>query len=70
MKHSLRYCFVLLALATTGLFAEDVTQPVTPEPAAQHKTIKAAKKGKKGAHKKHGKHGKPHHKKAGKLPAS
>jgi hypothetical protein len=67
MKHTLRYCFVLLALATTGLFAEAATEPVTA-PTAHHKTVKAAKKGKK-AHKKHGK--KHHrHKKAGKSQSS
>jgi hypothetical protein len=65
MKHTLRYCFVLLALATTGLFAEAATEPVTaPATTHHHKAIKIAKKGKKG-HKKHGKkHGKHHHKKA------
>jgi hypothetical protein len=64
MKHTLRYCFVLLALATTGLFAEAATEPVAaPATPGHHKTIKSAKKGK--AHKKHArKHAKHHHKKA------
>jgi hypothetical protein len=49
MKHTLRYCFILLALATTGLFAQNVTAPVdTPAP-TQQKSHKAVKK----AHKKH-----------------
>jgi len=52
MKHTLRYCFVLLALATTGLFAEAATEPVTP---AAHSTTKSVKTAKK-AHKKHRKH--------------
>ena len=58
MKHTLRYCFVLLALATTGLFAEAAVAPVdTAAATAHHKTIKVAKKsGKKTAHKKHRKH--------------
>jgi hypothetical protein len=56
MKHSLRYCFVLLALATTGLFAETTTAPVETAPTGQHKTVKAEKKAKKAAHKKHRKH--------------
>jgi len=57
MKHTLRYCFVLLALATTGLFAEAATEPVTAPATSHHKTLKVAKKGgKKGAHKKHKKH--------------
>jgi hypothetical protein len=57
MKHTLRYCFVLLALATTGLFAEAATAPVTADTVSQHKTVKVAKKGgKKAAHKKHHKH--------------
>ena len=42
MKHTLRYCFVLLALATTGLFAEAATEPVTPPATSHHKTIKVA----------------------------
>lgn len=67
MKHTLRYCFVLLALATTGLFAEAATEPVTAPPTGHHKTVKIVKKGKKGAHKKHAKkHHKHHGKKAGK----
>jgi hypothetical protein len=51
MKHTLRYCFILLALATTGLFAQAATEPV---PASTHhsKTVKVAKK----SHKKHRKH--------------
>jgi hypothetical protein len=53
MKHSLRYCFVLLALATTGLFAEAATEPVQTQAAGHHKSVKLAKKGKKAAHKKH-----------------
>ena len=52
MKHTLRYCFVLLALATTGLIAEAATTPDTTPATGHHKTIKVAK-GKKGAHKKH-----------------
>lgn len=67
MKHTLRYCFVLLALATTGLFAEAAIEPVAaPAPTSHHKTIKSAKKGKK-AHKKHArKHARHQLKKAGK----
>ena len=53
MKHTLRYCFVLLALATTGLFAEAAVAPDTTPATGHHKTVKVAKKGKKGAHKKH-----------------
>jgi hypothetical protein len=57
MRHTLRYCFVLLALATTGLFAEAATEPVVTSATSHHKTIKIAKKGgKKAAHKKHRKH--------------
>jgi len=49
MKHTLRYCFILLALATTGLFAEAATEPAaTPAPTHQ-KSLKTAKK----THKKH-----------------
>jgi hypothetical protein len=68
MKHTLRYCFVLLALATTGLFAEAATAPVSTTTATgHHKTIRVAKKGKKGGHKKPGrKHHRHHGKKAGK----
>ena len=63
MKHTLRYCFILLALATTGLFAEAAVAPAdVPSTTAQHKSFKVAKQGKKGAHKKH----KKHKKKAGK----
>ena len=62
MKHTLRYCFVLLAIATTGLFASAATEPVPTAAAGHHKTIKSAKKGKKG-HKKHAKkHRKHRHK--------
>ena len=69
MKHTLRYCFVLLALATTGLFAEAATEPSDSSAPGHHKTIKAAKKVHKAAHvkqqkPKHKKHG--HHKKAAK----
>ena len=64
MKHTLRYCFVLLALATTGLFAQAAIEPVNTSAATgHHQTIKVAKKGNKSAHKKHKKHRK---KKAGK----
>ncbi|HKB57479.1 MAG TPA: hypothetical protein VKC51_07800 [Lacunisphaera sp.] len=57
MKHTLRYCFVLLALATTGLFAEAAAEPVDTVATGHHKTLKIAKKGgKKAAHKKHRKH--------------
>jgi hypothetical protein len=67
MKHTLRYCFVLLALATTGLFAEAATAPVTSSATSHHKTIKVAKNGKKGAHKKHArKHHRQLFKKTGK----
>ena len=52
MKHTLRYCFILLALATTGLFAEAATEPAdTPSPTQQN-SHKAAKK----SHKKHKRH--------------
>ena len=62
MKHTLRYCFLLLALATTGMYAQAATEPVTAPTTSHHKSLKVAKKGgKKGAHKKHKKHG---HKKA------
>jgi len=57
MRHTLRYCFVLLALATTGLFAEAATEPVATSAPSHHKTIKVAKKGgAKVARKKHRKH--------------
>lgn len=58
MKHTLRYCFVLLALATTGLFAQAATEPVPAPASSHHKTLKVAKKGgkKAAAHKKHKKH--------------
>ena len=57
MKHTLRYCFVLLALATTGLFAEAATEPAAaPAASSYHKTIKVAKHGKKADQKKHKKH--------------
>jgi hypothetical protein len=56
MKHTLRYCFVLLALATTGLFAEAATEPVAASTQSHHKSFKVAKKGHKKAHKKHRKH--------------
>ena len=53
MKHTLRYCFILLALATTGLFAEAATEPSdTPAPATHQKSHKTAKK----THKKHKRH--------------
>jgi hypothetical protein len=60
MKHTLRYCFILLALATTGLYAEAATAPVDTPATSHHKSVKVAKKG---AHKKHKKHKK---KKSGK----
>jgi hypothetical protein len=53
MKHTLRYCFILLALATTGLFAEAATESNVDSPTSHHKTHKVAKKGKKAGHKKH-----------------
>ena len=53
MKHTLRYCFLILALATTGLYAEAATAPVDPAATSHHKTVKVAKKG---HHKKHKKH--------------
>ena len=64
MRHTLRYCFVLLALATTGLFAEAAAAPV--DTGATGTTQIASAKGKhrknaKKAHKKQKKHG---HKKA------
>ena len=59
MKHNLRYCFILLALATTGLFAEAATEPVAATLTGHHKTVRVAKKG----HKKH-KHAKRHKKHA------
>ena len=52
MKHTLRYCFVLLALAATGMFAQAATEPVTSPAHSNHKSEKVAKK----AHKKHRKH--------------
>lgn len=66
MKHTLRYCFVLLALATTGLFAEAATQSPKAPVSSHHKSVKVAKKGKQGAHKKHHRHHKQHKKRAGK----
>lgn len=56
LKHTLRYCFILLALATTGLFAEAAIEPVPPSRAGLHKTVKVAKKGHKKLkrHKRHG----------------
>ena len=59
MKHTLRYCFVLLALATTGLFAEAATEPVPAPATGHHKVLKTARKGKK-AHKKHAKKHRKH----------
>ncbi|HVU19054.1 MAG TPA: hypothetical protein VHD32_19265 [Candidatus Didemnitutus sp.] len=54
MKHTLRYCFVLLALATTGLFAEAAVEPVPSVSNSHHKTVKVAKKGhRKHRHRKH-----------------
>ncbi len=55
MKHTLRYCFILLALATTGMFAEAATEPVATSAIGHHKTVRVAKKG----HKKHKKPKKP-----------
>ncbi len=55
MKHTLRYCFILLALATTGLFAQAAIEPVITPATGHHKTVKVAKKG----HKKHKKPKKP-----------
>jgi hypothetical protein len=52
MKHTLRYCFILLALATTGLFAEAATEPVASPSPTHQKSFKTAKK----HHKKHRKH--------------
>ena len=61
MKHTLRYCFVLLALATTGLFAEAATEAVPAPTVGHHKVVKSSRKGKK-HHKKHAKkHHKRHH---------
>ena len=51
MKHTLRYCFLLLALATTGMFAQAAAEPADTSAPAQHKTVKGKK-----AHKKHQKH--------------
>ena len=58
IKHSFRYCLLLLALATTGLFAEAATEPVAAVGAGHHKTLKTAKKGHKRhrSHKRHRKH--------------
>ena len=58
IKHSLRYCFVLLALATTGLFAEAAVEPTVAAGTGHHKTVKTAKKGHKRhrSHKRHRKH--------------
>jgi len=56
MKHTLRYCFVLLALATTGLFAEAAVEPVAASHQSQHKSFKTAKKGHKKAHKRQHRH--------------
>ena len=47
MKHTLSYCFILLALATTGLFAEAAIEPVVASTASHHKTVRVAKKGHK-----------------------
>jgi len=55
MKHTLRYCFILLALATTGLFAEAATEPVDSPAPTHQKSYKTAKKGAK-TPKKHKKH--------------
>ena len=66
MRHTLRYCFVLLALATTGLFAEAATQPTVAPPSSHHKSFKTAKHGKKAAHKHHKRQ--KHKRKAGKCP--
>lgn len=59
MKHTLRYCFVLLALATTGLFAEAAIEPVSTAATGLHKAVKVAKNGHK-KHKKHRKHPRHH----------
>jgi len=58
-KHTLRYCFILLALATTGLFAEAATESNPPAAAGVHKTVKVAKRGHKRhrGHRRHHKHG-------------
>jgi hypothetical protein len=56
MKHTLRYCFILLALATTGLFAEAAIEPVATSTTGPHKISKFAKKGHTATHKKHKKH--------------
>jgi hypothetical protein len=55
MKHTLRYCFVLLALATTGLLAEAAVEPTPITANGHHKTVKVAKKGHKRGHR-HRKH--------------
>ncbi len=55
MKHTLRYCFILLALATTGLFAEAAVEPVSSPAPTHQKSFKTAKKSVKSA-KKHRKH--------------
>ncbi|HEY4300019.1 MAG TPA: hypothetical protein VGM73_04035 [Candidatus Didemnitutus sp.] len=56
MKHTLRYCFVLLALATTGLFAEAAVEPMPAVANGHHRTIKVARKG----HRRHHRHRKHH----------
>ena len=49
MKSLLRLALVTLMFATTGLFAQAATEPVTTTAQAHHKTVKLAKK----KHKKH-----------------
>ena len=57
MKHTLRYGFVLLALAATGIFAQAAIEPVPAPTHSSSKTVKIAKKGHK-KHRKHRKHAK------------
>ena len=49
MKFTFRFLFIALAFATTGLFAQAATEPVTASAQGHHQTGKIAKK----KHRKH-----------------
>ena len=57
MKNTLRFGFVLLAFATSALFAQAAAQPAdAPVQVHHHKTVKVAKHGKKKHKKGHKNH--------------
>ena len=49
MKNAFRFLFIALVFATTGLFAQAATDPVTTSTQTSHKVVKVAKK----KHRKH-----------------